>query len=496
MKIPKYIKSHSVFIITITVLAIIIMVIFNRISSSKKSSDNSLSNIKQVNLVDVKDYRDDISNISTDGVVESVSQVDIKSQVSAPISKINFSIGDYVNKGQIIIELQNADIRAQLEQAYANLELVKGQYSSGDTVIDSTKKSVIDRIKDAYTKTNDIVNAQIGQFLYNGNPYNFQLQSFITDYSIGDRLSSKWSDSLNALRDWKNSIEILSDKSSQIEVDKALSIAQKSISIISDFIDILSEALVNATNSSNQTTLNLISTWKTTATLARTNINTSISSLTSSGLSIVTNQAQILSAEAGIKNLKAQLAKTIIISPINGKIASLPLRVGEFSSLGQLLTTIVGEGGLQIKAYASSEDLDRIQKDANVNIQDNIKGIVTSVAPSVNQINKKVEIIISIKDPEKSGLVVGQNIRAFIQSVKSNNNSNNNSYIIPIQNVKIIPGDAYVFTIDNNSKVIKNRVILGEIKGDFVEIKSGITDDMKIISPVYELEEGEKVKIE
>lgn len=56
-----------------------------------------------------------------------------------------------------------------------------------------------------------------------------------------------------------------------------------------------------------------------------------------------------------------------------------------------------------------------------------------------------------------------------------------------------MPGAAYVFTVDDSSKIVKNPVILGKIQGDFVEITSGITSEMKIVSPVYELEEGNEV---
>ncbi len=497
MSISKYLKSHAVLVSTITILLIITGIIAGRISKKNKIVVDSSSNVKQVSIVSVNNFRNDNSTISADGVVESISQVDIKSQVSSPVTKINISVGDNVYKGQIIMELQNADIQAQLEQARANLELAKGQYSSDGVVIDSNRKTVIDKIKDGYTKTNDVINAQIGQFLYSGNPNIIQLQSLIIDSDIVNKLSTNWTESLSALRDWKISIDTLSEKSTQAEVDKALSIAQKSILKVSNFIDILSDALINVANISNQTTMNLVSGWKSTATLARTTVNATISSITSSGYSIVSNQAQILSAEAGLKNLQAQLAKTIIISPIDGKIASLPLRNGEFASPGQLLTTIIGSGGLQVKAYASGEDLERIKKNADVIIQDNIKGSVINVSPGVNQINKKVEIKIAIKDSDKSGLIVGQNVKAMIKADNIiSSDLGKDSYIIPIQNVKIVPGSAYVFTVDENSKIVKNEVTLGEIKGDFVEIKSGITEDMKIVSPVYELEEGEKVTVE
>jgi hypothetical protein len=49
--------------------------------------------------------------------------------------------------------------------------------------------------------------------------------------------------------------------------------------------------------------------------------------------------------------------------------------------------------------------------------------------------------------------------------------------------------------VDADSKVVRRPVILGNVQGDFVEVKSGLSDDMKIVSPVYELEEGQTVDI-
>jgi archaellum component FlaF (FlaF/FlaG flagellin family) len=178
-----------------------------------------------------------------------------------------------------------------------------------------------------------------------------------------------------------------------------------------------------------------------------------------------------------------------------GKISALPLRPGELATPGQLIATIVGSGGLQVKAYVSGEDLYRIKKDATVTLRGSIKGVVSSVAPSVSQINKKVEIKISITDPDTTGLVVGESIQALIQAEKAASVTAG-TYVLPIQNVKIVPGDAYVFVVDADSKIQKVPVILGEVKGDFIEIKSGLTDDMSIVSPVYELNEGESVTVQ
>jgi hypothetical protein len=107
-----------------------------------------------------------------------------------------------------------------------------------------------------------------------------------------------------------------------------------------------------------------------------------------------------------------------------------------------------------------------------------------------------VEIGIRILNPSTSNLAVGQNVQARIQADNPVTVAGTPSgYSLPIQDVKIIPGEAYVFTVDTNSKIVKNAVTLGATHGDFLEVISGLTD-MKIVSPVYELEEGQTVVVE
>jgi RND family efflux transporter MFP subunit len=495
MNIKRFIRGHSGLATLIIILVVIFAVVGGR-AATKKKADATTANQKPVTLVDARTFRDDISTVSVDGIVESASQADIKSQVSAPVARVLVSIGDNVAAGQTIMEFQNADIRAQLEQARANLSLAQSQYRAGDVSTSATDKSAIDKIRDSYVKADDVVNAQIGQFLFNGNPNNKQLQTFITDSSIGNQLSIDWGKAVDAIRLWKPFVNNLSDTSTKEDVSTAINESQKALNAVSKFLDTLTLALVNATKSADQTDAALINGWKSVTSAGKATISAAISSLTNTGTSITTNQAQITAAEAGVRNLEAQLAKTVITAPISGTIAALPLRTGEFASAGQLITTIVGSGGLQIRAYASSEDIDRIKKDAAATIQGNVPGTVTSVAPSINQINKKVEVRIAIPASVKNNLVVGESVQAKIEAAKTTTVLNSTKpvvYILPIQDVKIIPGAAYVFTVDADSKIVKHEVTLGDVKGDFVEVKSGMTDDMKIVSPVYELEEGQVV---
>lgn len=494
MNIKKYIKNHTGITIAIIIIAVMVMIIAGRMSAGKGDSRVN-TNMKRVELVDASSFRADLSTVAVDGVVESVSQVDLKSQVGAPLAVVYVGVGDTVYAGQLLAEFQNGDIRAQLEQAKASLGLVKGQDISGSS--QAIQRLTVDRLREYYIKADDVINGQIGQFVYSGNATQPQLQQGLTDWRLADNLSLQYTDMKSAFQQWKKSIDSLSYTSSQSDLDASLRVSQASLSTISKFLDTVSLALIDRSQYAQGADLVLVNGWRTVVTAARGTISASISSLTTTGISLGNNPGEVTVAEAGVKALQAQLAKTIITSPISGKIATFPLRAGEFASPGQLITTVVGEGGLQIKAYASSEDLNRIKKDAKVLIRDTVTGVVTSVAPSINQLNKKVEIKILVQNSASSNLVIGQNVQAKIEVLKSPSTvvASSTSYILPIQNVKIVPGSAYVYTLDAESKVVKHEVILGEVKGDYIEVKSGINDTMKIISPVYELEEGQMVTL-
>lgn len=505
MKIFTYIKSHAVLSSGIAIVAVLAMIIAGRVAQRGGAVESNLSNIKKVTLVDVSNFRDDLSRVSADGIVESISQVDLKSQISAPLSVVNVSVGDTVYAGQTIAILQNADISAQLDQARAGLQSAQGQYAGSGISLESARKTALETLRSSYLTADEIVNIQLEQFLYRSTGGNPELSSFIKERDLQSSIRDHYLIAKNAFVTWKDSIDALSTSSSDNAILSVITISQKNLANISTLLDDTSEAISEAIKSIPASdAYSALASWQATVTAGRASANASMKSLTTtqatfSGAQIAYEspaEAQIASAKAIVKNLEAQLAKTVITSPISGKIAALPLRTGELAQPGQLIATVVGGGGLQIKAFASSEDLTKIKAGAKALIQGTVAGTVVNVAPSVNQINKKIEVVVSVGNTATTSLVIGQNVAVSIEAAETPVASANTAYLLPIQNVKIIPGAAYVFTINTENRIVKNSVMIGRIQGDFVEITSGISSDMRIVSPVYELEEGEVVVVQ
>jgi len=152
MKIFSYLRSHIVVSTAIALLAVVIAIIGGRIATNKPTASVA-SDVTHVTLVNAASFRQGVPSVSANGIVQSHSQADLRSQTSAPVSSIDVSIGDSVYPGETILELQNADIQAQLDQAKASLALAQGQYSTGAVSLNSAKQAAIDKVNDAYNKT-------------------------------------------------------------------------------------------------------------------------------------------------------------------------------------------------------------------------------------------------------------------------------------------------------------------------------------------------------
>ena len=492
----------------VAILVILIAVIAGR-QAVKKVAETGQTN-KKVTLVDVRTFRTDSTKISANGTIESSAQVELRGQISAPVTAVNVAIGDWVSAGQVLMTLQNSDINAQLDQAKANLALAEAQSANAGVAVDSAAKSAIDKIRDAYVKVDDTIHTQVDQFFSNPTSNNPQLVFITSNQQLTTNIQSDRMSLEAMIKTWKESITTLSTSTNEDDLNKALDLAQTNLNSTGKFLDEVSEAL-NSIIITSQTISSSLPSWKLSVSGTRTNINGALAGISAaeaalasahsalknpketqnSDNSVSTTQAQIMSAQAVINNLKVQLAKTIISTPIAGRVGNISVKVGELVSPGQIIASVLNTQSLQLKAYISDSDYSKISYGSAAILENGATGIVTKVAPSIDQNTKKIEVRIAIDGSKSSGLVIGQNARVeIIGKTQSNSNA---IYLVPIQNIKIVPGEASVYTVDANSKVKKNQVILGEVKGDFVEVKSGLDDNMQIVSPVYELEEGDTV---
>jgi multidrug resistance efflux pump len=505
----KFFKSHAV-LMTIVLIAVIGAALMGGRAFRKEATENSNENLKTVSLISAGSFRGNAKEISAQGTVQSEEQVDLKSQVSSPVVSVNVSLGEWVDAGTTLVNLQSTDVRAQLDQAKAQLSLAMAQYANAGVSLDTAKQGIVDKIKDAYRKVDDAVFTQSDP-MFNNPTSQFPRLVFITsDIQLINDIQNARLNLGTTLPAWKTNVDGLNASIDNAALDSSIKTAQNNLDNVANYLDKLSLALTNAISNSPTVTASIPS-WKIAISASRGTIGGVVASLTgatqayegakgvisnpdSKNTSPSTGEAQIAAAKAAVSGLEAQLAKTYIRTPVSGRVSNLPVKLGDLVSPGMSVASVTNEYALSVKAYVSDSDLARISYGSKATINGSVSGDVVNISPSVDPNSKKVELKISVWYPAKAGLVVGENVPVKIQTVTSGVTASA-AYVLPIQDVKIVQGAAYVYTVDKDSKIVSNDVTLGAIRGDFVEVTSGLTDEMSIVTPVYELEVGEKVNV-
>ena len=70
------------------------------------------------------------THLSSKGIIESVAEVPIFSRIAGQITSLNVELGQRVRKGQVMVRLDESDIRAELQKREAELEQADYQYQS------------------------------------------------------------------------------------------------------------------------------------------------------------------------------------------------------------------------------------------------------------------------------------------------------------------------------------------------------------------------------
>jgi membrane fusion protein (multidrug efflux system) len=111
------IKNISISIIIIALLALIGYRIFS--NSEESSKNNKKGDKKPPMMVEavVVSEQDFANTISLSGAIEANENVEIRSEVSGIIEKIYFTEGTFVSKGQLLLKVNDLELRAQLSQA-------------------------------------------------------------------------------------------------------------------------------------------------------------------------------------------------------------------------------------------------------------------------------------------------------------------------------------------------------------------------------------------
>ncbi|WP_109607595.1 efflux RND transporter periplasmic adaptor subunit [Mucilaginibacter oryzae] len=204
-------------------------------------------------------------------------------------------------------------------------------------------------------------------------------------------------------------------------------------------------------------------------------------------------QTALQSSKKALDALKKQSAFFRIVSPINGTIDQMDLKLGQVAVPGQTGIRIVNADVLKVKAdvpesYASSVNTGNDVKILVPDAKDSLVTKVTFAAKAIDPTSRSFGV--EIKLPVRAGL--RPNMTAII---KIADYSKSNAIAVPVKAIQKSENGDYVY-VNQNGTAKQVNVKSGVTYGGKTEVLSGLkAGDQLIVEGATEVEDGDKIKV-
>tara|TARA_B100000745_G_scaffold300054_1_gene252554 strand:- start:5596 stop:7173 length:1578 start_codon:yes stop_codon:yes gene_type:complete len=444
------------------------------------------------------------------GTVRSATEATILTEASGRVIGVYRSLGQFVSRGAIIAEIESSSERAQVLQAEANLARVlesseDQQIESAAAGLATAKESSLTTLLSAYATVQSAIRQEADQTFTNPTTSAGEYILLTSDSALENTIEGDRTDIQLILSRQQNSGAILTTES---DLDGELSIAIDELKDVRAYLDLIVDSLTKAIPDNNYSASD-ISGFKTSISTARTSVTTSISSLASSIENLAAKRAanevaennlensaagekrqDVLQAEASLAAARATLEKKIIRAPFAGSLNALNIELGQFVGAFEPAATVANNNLLEIRAYVTQRDKEFVVPGLEVSSRDGITGVITSVAPALDPVTKRIEVRIALNNSD--AITNGQSVRLLVE--RTNEEVEVATPAVPLTAISFIGNDPHVLAVDQEGTLIALPVTLGVILGDQVEIE-GIDLDTKVVVDARGFLVGDKVDV-
>ena len=204
-------------------------------------------------------------------------------------------------------------------------------------------------------------------------------------------------------------------------------------------------------------------------------------------------QANLQSAQKQVASLRQQADLYRIVSPINGTVDQMDLKMGQAAAPGSTSIRIVNTDYLKVKANVPESYAGSIHQGDMVKV----------IVPDANDsLNAKVTFAAKVIDPASRSFAIeiqlqgSKTIRPNMTAVlKIADYSKTNALVVPINAIQKSEKGDFVF-VDENGFAKKRVVTEGASYGGKTEIKTGLQPGDKLITDgASEIEDGDKIRV-
>lgn len=446
-------------------------------------------------------------SLSLIGTVRAFTEAQITSERSGRVTGVSATLGGKVTAGQVVATLENASEQAAVLQAQGVYEAALAAsaqsgvgVSEAQTALSSSKNNAVSTYRQSYNTVNNVIYGSVDTFFSNPDS---QIPGLKIDgnasYMNSERVAYQ-----SILKEWQSrSNNINTNSNLESELTYAKTQVERTIAFVDAFITIFNQpGSVSGytpaelqTYSANFTALraNLINT--------RSSLDASIAGiasaedavrraeLASSGGTVSASDAQVKQALGALRAAQANLAKTILRTPISGTVNSINVKVGDFVNSFDVVSVVANNSALEIVTYVGDTEKDQLIVGDKVLIEGQYEGIVTQIAPAVDPNTRKTEVRIAT---DNTNIANGDTVRVAKEAATTT--AMVSGVYVPITAVKFEAENGSVFTVDGDT-LVAHPVTIGTIRGSRVEILEGLSATDEFVLDARGLSAGTKVQV-
>ncbi|WP_459479192.1 efflux RND transporter periplasmic adaptor subunit [Clostridium saccharoperbutylacetonicum] len=404
-------------------------------------SCNNNSDIANVTVTKVK-MSNSISDNTYTANVESGDKISIIPSAAGKIQTINVDVGQSVKKGDTLFTIDNTELTYKVNQAQANYDAANIAYDK--TAGGSAKQAQNDAATALEKAKNELKDAQ------NQYQNNTAIASAQTAYNDA-----------KANYDRTNTLYQAS-AATKVDLDTAKS-----------KFDTASAAL-DIAKATAETRLNNAKT-----SFAAASQNASITSSVLNPDNIAAAKAQVDSNKAALDIANHQLENATVTAPIDGKISSKNISVGELAPTQTPSLVLENEAALNVLIKVTETNINSITVGMAAKISVPSTGIsydgaITTISPSADQKTGMFDVKINITNPDDK-IKIG-----MVTNISLVDSKSDNSLLVPNESVINEDGSSYIYVI-NGDKLTKRAVTLGQAKNQYIEVKDGVSADDQVV---------------
>ena len=418
--------------ITFTILIAIFSLGIVACRGSKAENANTANVNAQPAIVDTTTAPAVVRNVPTyfeaTGSLASDATTDVAPSVGGKIVAVNFDLGSYVNKGDVLVQIDDRDARIRLEQAQAQVAQAQSGVNQARAQVEAARANVRQ------------TQAQLG--LQDGGNFDVnQIAEVKTARASLDLAERELTRATRLLETGDIARTIYDQRKSQY--DQAAAQYQAAL------------------NGANQRFAAIRA--------AQAQVDTALAA-------VKTAQSAAAAAQTQTETARKAIADAIVYAPISGFIAERIADVGEFASTNSKIATILRTSVLRLRIDVPEQSIGKVANGQAVSVQTsaypdrNFNGTITRISPNLNTTSRTLTVEAEVENTD--GLLKpGQFATVRIAQGKAEP-----TVMVPTAAVKTEGETNKVFVV-KEGRAQERIVKLGILENDLIEVKQNVAEN-------------------